>query len=103
MKKVKYLLLVCAFTLTSLTTLAAESTDPKKEIDPKERAEQLKKRVYEIWEMDFSDMDKEEKTEIKLELKEIKKEIKKTNGLDSKVSISIGAIIIILLLIIIIS
>ena len=102
MKKVKYLILVGVFTLISFTTEASEATVSKKKTDPKERAEQLEKRVYEIWEMDFSDMEKAEKAEIKLELKGIKKELKNTS-LDTKVSISVGAIIIILLLIIIIA
>lgn len=80
----------------------AAEIDGEKETDPQERVEQLEKRVHEIWEMDFSDMDKEEKATLKVEIKEIKKELKQT-GLDSKVSISIGAIIIILLLLIIIT
>ncbi len=100
MKKVKYLLFVCAFMVMSMAS--ATETDPKKEVTPEERVEQLENRVHEIWKMDFSDMDKEEKNSIKLELKEIKKELKQT-GLDNKVSISIGAIIIILLLIILIT
>ena len=100
MKKIKYLLFVGAFMMASFAS--ANETDPKKETDPKERVEQLENRVHEIWKMDFSDMEKEEKAAIKLELKDIKKELKQT-GLDSKVSISIGAIIIILLLIIIIT
>lgn len=100
MKKIKYLLFVCAFMVVSFAS--ANETDPAKEKDSKERIEQLEERVYEIWKMDFSDMEKDEKAVIKAELKDIKKELKQT-GLDNKVSISIGAIIIILLLIIIIS
>ncbi|WP_424961342.1 hypothetical protein [Ekhidna sp.] len=100
MKKIKYALFIGLIGLTSLSATASE-TDPKN-TNPKERVEQLESRVHEIWEMDFSDMDKEEKAAIKLELKEIKKELKE-EGLDSKVSISIGAIIIILLLLIIIT
>ena len=100
MKKIKYLLFVSAFTLASLAT--ASETDPKKESDPQERVEQLENRVHQIWEMDFSDMDKEEKASLKIEVKEIKKELKQA-GLDSRVSISIGAIIIILLLLIILT
>ncbi|WP_436515940.1 hypothetical protein [Ekhidna sp. To15] len=100
MKKIKYLFFICAFAITLLAS--ATETDPKKEVDPKERVEQLQNRVQEIWEMDFSEMDKEEKVELKVELKEIKKELKQA-GLDSKVSISIGAIIIILLLLILLT
>lgn len=101
MKKIKYLAFICALTLTSFGASAGE-TDSKKNIDPQERVEQLEKRVHEIWEMDFSDMDKEEKQVLKMEVKEIKKELKQA-GLDNKVSISIGAIIIILLLLILLT
>lgn len=106
MKKIKYVSFICAFIVSSFAY--ASETDPKKETDPKvqaeqqERVEKLEKRVYEIWEMDFSKMDKKEQTEVKQELKKIKKELKQT-GLDNKISISIGAVIIIILLIIIIT
>ncbi len=100
MKKIKYLTFICAFALASFAS--ANETDPKKEIDPQERVEQLENRVHQIWEMDFSDMDKEEKAALKVEVKEIKKELKQA-GLDSRVSISIGAIIIILLLLILLT
>lgn len=100
MKKAKYILYVLSMVITSIAF--ASNPETKKDSDPKDRAEQLENRVYEIWEMDFSDMEKEEKAAIKTELKEIKKELKQTS-LDKKVSISVGAIIIILLLIIIIT
>ena len=100
MKKIKYLALISLIGLSSLSATANE-TDPK-ETDPQERVEQLENRVHQIWEMDFSDMDKEEKAALKLEVKEIKKELKEA-GLDNKVSISIGAIIIILLLLILLT
>ncbi|MEP1033377.1 hypothetical protein [Ekhidna sp.] len=100
MKKIKYLSFVCAFLLASFAS--ASEINSKKEIDPQERVEKLQNRVHEIWEMDFSDMDKEEKAALKIEVKEIKKELKQT-GLDNKVSISIGAIIIILLLLILLT
>lgn len=100
MKKIKYLALICVLGFTSLSASANE-TDPK-DTDPKERVEQLENRVHQIWEMDFSDMDKEEKAALKVEVKDIKKELKQA-GLDNKVSISIGAIIIILLLLILLT
>ncbi len=99
MKKFKYL--ICVFVFVIATSVSAADTDPKNE-DSKDRVEQLQERVNEIWKMDFSDMEKEEKAALKVELKEIKKELKQ-GGLDTKVSISIGAIIIILLLLIIIT
>ncbi|MEQ9468245.1 MAG: hypothetical protein RLN88_12590 [Ekhidna sp.] len=101
MKKIKYFVFIGALTIASFGATANE-TDPKKATDPQVRVEQLENRVHEIWEMDFSDMDKEEKQVLKLEVKEIKKELKQA-GLDSKVSISIGAIIIILLLLILLT
>ncbi|WP_420318520.1 hypothetical protein [Ekhidna sp.] len=100
MKKIKYLAFIGLITLSSITASANE-TDPNN-TDPQERIEQLENRIQEIWNMDLSDMDKEEKATLKLEVKEIKKELKQ-NGLDSKVSISVGAIIIILLLLIILT
>ena len=100
MKKIKYLTFICLFGLTSISSAA--ETDPKKEIDTQERMEQLESRINEIWKMDFSDLEKEEKAILKVEVKEIKRELKQV-GLDSKVTMSVGLIIIILLLIILLS
>lgn len=100
MKKIKYLLFISMISLTSLSATANEA-DPKS-TDPQVRVEQLENRVHEIWEMDFSDMEHEEKAALKMEVKDIKKELKQA-GLDSKVSISVGAIIIILLLLILLT
>jgi uncharacterized protein (UPF0335 family) len=91
MKKIK----VFAFTfLLSIASFASVEN-----IDPAIRVQQLESRVQEIWKMDHSDMEKVEKVALKEEIKEIRKELK-SSGLDSKVSISVGAIIIILLLLI---
>lgn len=98
MKKIKFLI-VAAFMSVSIAATAAE-TEPKT-IDPEVRAEQIETRVHEIWKMDFAKMEKVEKLAIKQELKAIKKELK-ADGLDDKVSISIGAIIIIILVLILI-
>ena len=98
MKKLKFLALAAFFSLSMAAT--ANDVEGVKNIDPEERVEQIETRVHEIWKMDFSQMDKVEKVAIRTELKELKKEVK---GLDSKVSISIGAIIIILLILIIIT
>ncbi|MEP0987472.1 hypothetical protein [Ekhidna sp.] len=101
MKKIKYLAFVCVLGFSSFTSSANE-TDPKNDVDPQEKVEQLENRLQEIWQMDLNDMDKEEKTVLKMEVKDIKKELKQA-GLDSKVSISVGAIIIILLLLILLT
>ena len=100
MKSIKNLIITLMLVFISTAVNAKENNTPK--TTPDEKAIQMKKRVQEIWEMDFSDMEKGEKLEIKRELKEMKRELK-TSGLDTKVSISVGAIIIILLLIIIIA
>lgn len=101
MKKIKYLAFICALTFASFGASANETTTSGNG-DAEERAAQLEERVYEIWEMDFSDMDKSEKAALKKEVKEIKKELKQT-GLDSKISMSVGLVIIILLLLIILT
>ncbi|MEQ8903850.1 hypothetical protein [Ekhidna sp.] len=100
MKKIKYLIFSGLISLTSLSASAGEPDT--KNTDPRERVEQLENRVQEIWGMDFSNMDKVEKAALKVEVKDIKKELKQA-GLDTKVSISVGAIIIILLLLILLT
>ncbi len=98
MKKIKFLIIALFLTVSSFSASATEPTVK----EPVNRAQEIENRVHEIWKMDFSKMDNIEKQALKHELKALKKEMK-TSGLDSKVSISVGAIIIILLLIIIIS
>ena len=63
MKKIKYLAFIGLISLTSVAASASE-TDPKN-TDPQTRVEQLENRVHEIWEMDFSEMDKEEKATLR--------------------------------------
>ncbi|EAZ81705.1 hypothetical protein [Algoriphagus machipongonensis] len=64
----------------------------------KKRAVEMQARLDEIKAMDFKSMTKDEKKEIRMELRDMKKEAKAAgNG----IYISVGAIIIILLLIII--
>lgn len=91
---------IAAMLFFSFMAFASE-TEPKLS-DPEVRAEQIELRVQEIWKMDFSTMENVEKMQLRKELKSLKKELK-TEGLDSKVSISLGAIIIILLILIIIT
>jgi uncharacterized membrane protein YgcG len=90
--KAKLLSLVI-LTMVSFGALANTTTDPQA------RVNELTQRVYEIREMDRSELSQEQRAELKAELREIQAEMKAQKGLDSKVSISIGAIIIILLLI----
>ena len=103
MKKLKFYSLTLVFSFASLVASASEVESTEPATDPEVRVEQIENRVHEIWKMDFSKMDKVEKIALKEELKSMRKEIKSTEGLDNKVSISVGAIIIILLIIIIIA
>ncbi|MEP5613099.1 MAG: hypothetical protein ABJP45_12665 [Cyclobacteriaceae bacterium] len=81
---------------------ASASNDSKNPTEaPSQRVVELTERVNEIKEINLKELERKEKKALKSELKTIEKELK-ANGLDSKVSISIGAIIIILLLLIII-
>jgi uncharacterized membrane protein YgcG len=68
--------------------------------DPQARVNELTQRVYEIRDMDRTELSKEERAELKAELREIQAEMKAQKGLDSKITMSVGLIIIILLLII---
>ena len=90
---------ILAILLCTLGGVSATETDPK---TPQEKVEQLESRVYEIWNMDFKDMDHAEKLALKDEVKNIKKELKATKRA-STVTLSIGAIIIILLLLILLT
>lgn len=86
-------------------SIGAQATEIKDGSSVNDRAITLIERVHEIKDMDRSEMTRAEKKEIRVELREIKSELKemeKTEALDDKVSISIGAIIIIILLLIII-
>lgn len=103
MKKLKFYALTLVFSFASLVVYASEVESTEPATDPEVRVEQIENRVHEIWEMDFSQMDNVEKVALKEELKSMRKEIKSAEGLDSRVSLSVGAIIIILLIIIIIA
>ncbi|TVP52776.1 MAG: hypothetical protein EA341_02620 [Mongoliibacter sp.] len=86
-------------------TLVAEAKDKpvKSENELTEaqvqRLEEIDARVLEIKEMDFSEMTRAEKKEVKSELKELHKEAKQNRG--SGIYISTGALIIIIILLII--
>ncbi|WP_460544785.1 hypothetical protein [Echinicola sediminis] len=105
MKRIAYFLAVL-FCFTALAPGAmAEPVKKEKEdteLTPKEEArlEEMKSRVEEIKSMDFSSMSKEERKEVRDELRGIKKEAK-TMG--EGVYLSVGAIIIILLILILVT
>jgi hypothetical protein len=87
--------MVFAFGYGSLSGF--QSKKVKEELSPeqKERLSEIEVRVEEIKAMDFSEMSKEERKEVKNELKDMKVEAKQLGG---GVYLSVGAIIIILLL-----
>ncbi|EIM77051.1 hypothetical protein A3SI_06984 [Nitritalea halalkaliphila LW7] len=106
---IKQLLLACALVVTvgfSAWANLNERTDEKvapvsaaEEMLVKSRAEEISERVDEIKDMDFSAMTSTERKEVRKELKALKKEAKKQEG----VYLSVGAIIIILLILILIT
>ncbi|MEQ9217993.1 MAG: hypothetical protein RLO17_08125 [Cyclobacteriaceae bacterium] len=98
MKKQPIFTILLIFLATCFAN-ASEATTVNNEINT--RAEIIINRVEEIREMDKSSLTSVEKKALKEELKDLKKEAKEM-GLDSRVSISVGALIIILLLLIII-
>jgi len=94
---------ILAIVFFAMVSFGASATEIESNVN--ERAITLIERVNEIKDMDRSEMTRAEKKELRSELREIKSELKemeKTEGLDDKVSISIGAIIIIILVLILI-
>ena len=105
MKKTFTFALILMLTASVPSANAATGTDPVKErvanmtdAEKKARAEEIKRRVYEIKEMDKSDLTRAERKELRKELKEMKKEARAIQG----IYLSVGAIIIIILLLILI-
>ncbi|MEX0883666.1 MAG: hypothetical protein WDZ72_09355 [Cyclobacteriaceae bacterium] len=104
MKKVAYFLaLIMLFTSVAPMAMAkAEKKDKEKpELSPEDEAkiEELDARILEIKAMDFTQMDREERKEVRKELRDINKEAKASGG---GVYLSVGAIIIILLVLILV-
>ncbi|SIS61256.1 hypothetical protein [Belliella pelovolcani] len=101
----KFFINICfAILLFGGTATAAfakgETTTKDVEIAPevKVRLDEIESRVNEIKAMDFTELSKEERKEIRSELKELKKEAKSNGG---GLYISTGALIVILILLII--
>ncbi|MEX2513312.1 MAG: hypothetical protein WD398_10435 [Cyclobacteriaceae bacterium] len=104
MKKVTCLLaLIMMFTSMAPVAMAkVEKKDKEKpELSPEDEAKiaQLDARILEIKAMDFTQMDREERKEIRNELRDINKEAKAAGR---GVYLSVGAIIIILLILILV-
>ena len=106
MRKTLYVLLAFMLTISVPASYAATGKpDPVKERVAKMtdeqkrvRAEEIKRRVYEIRDMDKSNLSKADRKELRKELKEMKKEARAIQG----IYLSVGAIIIIILLLILI-
>ena len=102
----KLLAILALFASTHLLIAApAKDTDSKKNKTElteaqRERLAEIEARVDEIKGMDFSMMSKDEKKDIRMELREMKEEAKREGG---GVYISVGAIIIILLILILVT
>ncbi|MDN3687878.1 hypothetical protein [Cyclobacterium jeungdonense] len=102
MKKIAYFLSMLMFLTAVAPAAMAKNGSADKEPSPEEKArlEQLDERVQEIKAMDFRAMDKEERKEIRNELRDINKEAKEIGG---GVYISVGALIVILILLVILT
>jgi hypothetical protein len=99
MYTLSFLVMVFAF---EVNASAASNKNEKVELSPEQkvRLSEIEMRVEEIKAMDFSEMSKEERREVKSELKDMKVEAKQMGG---GVYLSVGAIIIILLLLILLT
>ncbi|MFC4870186.1 hypothetical protein [Negadavirga shengliensis] len=105
MKKIAYflsLVILCMSMAPIAIAKDAKKDREKTELTPEEEArlEVLDSRVLEIKAMDFKEMSKEERKELRNELREINKEAKRLSG---GVYISAGAIIVILIILLIIT
>lgn len=105
MKKTFCIALFVMLITTVPASYAATGTDPVKERvanmtteEKKARAEEIKRRVYEIRDMDRSNLSREDRKALRKELREMKKEARAIQG----IYLSVGAIIIIILLLILI-
>ncbi|MDQ8004669.1 MAG: hypothetical protein REI64_07705 [Pedobacter sp.] len=101
MKKFIFPLLLLVTLTFNMNFAVAANDKPKTELTAEQRAEltRIMSRVDEIKAMDKSKLSKEERKELRKELKEMKK---KANAVGGGVYLSVGAIIIIILLLILI-
>ncbi len=104
MKKL-FAIIALVFSTHMLVAAPANDENSKKEKTElteaqQERLAEIQLRVDEIKAMDFSEMSKDEIKDVRMELKDMKKEAKREGG---AIYISVGAIIIILLLLILLT
>lgn len=98
MKKTSLYLMIMILSLSAFTTISASEKNPiKTNTEIPSDIKVMLNRLEEIKDMDTSEMERSEKKALRIEVREIKSEIRSSgNG----IYISAGAIIIILLLII---
>ena len=103
MKKIAYFLSFM-FLFTSLSPVAMAKTEkkgkPELTAEQELRLEEIQTRLAEIKALDFGEMSKSDLKEVKVELKEMKKEAKQNGG---GIYLSVGAIIVILLVLILVT
>ncbi len=103
MKKITFVMMLVAALMLNFSAVSANETNPriKADLTTEQRAElsRIMSRVDEIKSMDKSKLSKEERKELRKELKDMKK---KANAIGGGVYLSVGAIIIIILLLILI-
>ena len=105
MKKIAYFLsILFLFTAIIPTAIANEEKRGKEKPELTEeqqvRLGEIEERVAEIKALDFGELSADELKEVKVELKELKKEAKKNGG---GIYLSVGAIIVILLVLILLT
>ncbi|AFL84051.1 hypothetical protein Belba_1432 [Belliella baltica DSM 15883] len=103
MKKIAYFLSIMFLFLAYAPIATASDTNKEKSeltVEEQERLDEINNRVEEIKAMDFADMSKAERKEVRNELKEMREEAK---ALGNGVYLSVGAIIIILLILILLT
>jgi hypothetical protein len=105
MKKIAYFLSIL-FLFNAIVPAAMAKEEKKGKENPelteeqKVRLGEIEERVAEIKALDFGDLSAEELKEVKVELKELKKEAKQNGG---GIYLSVGAIIVILLVLILLT
>jgi len=105
MKKIAYFLSIL-FLFNAIFPAAMAKEEKKGKENPelteeqKVRLGEIEERVAEIKALDFGDLSAEELKEVKVELKELKKEAKQNGG---GIYLSVGAIIVILLVLILLT
>jgi TolA-binding protein len=102
MKKLIYTLTAAIMLSLSVNVSTAAAKEPAKQLTEQQQAQvqEIQRRVEEIRSMDKSDLTRQERKELRTELREMKKQANAISG--GGVYLSVGAIIIIILLLLLI-